>query len=207
MKDELIKWMQPFYQGSNLANKIELLSFNDKYSLFCVKGHSGYVGRISGSHYSPSEWFVFENLSPIINRSFGSLPNVLYSFEGRLTKEHKTKLKTDFDLTYDNSLKPKIVNEDNTYILAIDNDAFYGNRFTSPIYAVKLVKEEENAFITSANSSDKPIRINKNKNYWIKVKEEEIEAKKTELSAMIVEYSTAASKAEMLKRDIVNFLK
>ena len=205
---EINKWVDTFYQGSTTQGKVEVKTFNDKYTLCYIKGSTGYVGRISGSIYTPSEWFVVETLSKFERSGFASTPKILFSVEGRLTKEHKTKLKEDFDLTVvEKSKIDKVANEPDTYIIALDNDAFWGRGFRGVIMCYKLVKEEDNAYITYSKGQDKNVRINKNKYYTVKVKESEKDVVLSELNAWVKDYNIKSSELDTIRTNITNKFK
>lgn len=105
-------WVNTFYQGSTTHGRVEVRAFNDKYTLCYIKGHTGYTTRIGGSVYTASEWFVVETLAKVENSMFTQRPKTLFSVDGRLTKEHKEKLKQDYDLTLiEQAKKDKIEND------------------------------------------------------------------------------------------------
>lgn len=203
---EIKKWVDTFYQGSNTQGNVEVKAFNEKYTLCYIKGSTGYVGRISGSSYSPSEWLVFETLAKTERGMFGSTPKPLFRFEGRLTKEYKSKLKKDFDLTLlEVPKKEKIVNNADTYIIAIDDDAFWSRGFSSAIICSKLIKEEENIyFIEGINQN---VRLNKNKYKTLKVTEAEKDAKLSEISSMIKDYQSKLIALDNVKYSICDKFK
>jgi len=203
---EIKKWVDTFYQGSNTQGNVEVKAFNEKYTLCYIKGHSGYVGRISGSLYSPSEWLVFETLAKTERGVFGSAPKSLFRFEGRLTKEHKSKLKQDFNLTLlEVPKKEKIINDSDIYIIAINDDAFWSRGFNSAIMCYKLLKEEESVYIIKGTNQN--IRLNKNKYKTLKVTEAEKDAKLSEISLMIKDYQSKLNVLDNLKYSICDKFK
>ena len=202
--ENLKKWVRSFLPGTSDEGKVEIKAYNDKYTLCRIKGSTGYVGRISPSVYTPTEWFVVENFSELIVQAGGRSPRKLFSIDGRLTKEHQTELKEKFDLVLlPSESKPKFQNASDTYILAIKEDAFWGHSFSGPIYCNKLVKEEESAFITVDETGEK-VRINKNKFRTLKVSEQEKEAKLSELHNDIQSYRKLAGELYNTKVKIVN---
>ena len=206
--EDLKKWVDTFYQGSTTQGKVEVKAFNDKYTLCYIKGYTGYTTRMGGNVYSASEWFVVETLAKLERGMFGSAPKCLFRFDGRLTKEHKAKLKADFDLIVIETPKTdKVVNEPDTYIIALDNDAFWGIRFSGVIMCYKLVKEEENAYITYSKGDNKNVRINKNKNYTVKVKESEKDAVLSELNLLVKDYHNKSSELLNIRSNITNKFK
>jgi hypothetical protein len=205
---EIKKWVDTFYQGSTTQGKVEINTFNDKYTLCYIKGHSGYTGRISGSVYSSSEWFVVETLAKNERGVFGFAPKRLFTIEGRLTKEHKTKIKQDYDLTViETAKKDKVVNDPDTYIIALHNDAFWGRGFSSVIMCYKLVKEEDYTYITFSKGDNKNVRINKNKYYTVKVKESEKDAVLSELSELVKDYNIKSSELDTIRTNITSKFK
>lgn len=202
---EIQKWVDTFYQGSTTQGKVEVKAFNDKYTLCYIKGHTGYTTRMGGNVYSSSEWFVVETLAKIERGVFGCTPKTLFRVDGRITKEHKEKLKTDFDLILSYApKKDKIINEPNTYIIALDNDAFWGRGFRSVIMCYKLVKEEDNAYITYSKGQDKNIRINKNKHFTVKVNESDKDTVLSELNTLIKDYNIKSSELDTIRTGITN---
>jgi hypothetical protein len=201
---EIQKWVDTFYAGSTTQGKVEVRAFNEKYTLCYIKGHSGYTGRMSGNIYSASEWFVVETFAKTERGMFGSAPVALFRTDGRLTKEHKDKLKQDYDLTLiEQPKKAKAVNDNDIYILALDNDAFWGGSFSATIVCYKLIKEEDNAYITFSKGDNRNVRINKNKNYTAKVKEADKDAKLKEMYALVEEYAKHSSALYDTKQRIV----
>ena len=205
--EELKKWVRTFLPGTSDEGKVEIKAYNDKYTLCRLKGSTGYVGRISPSLYTPTEWFIVENFSKLTVQAGGRRPPVLFSLEGRLTKEHQAEIKEKFDLVLmPNENKAKFQNSPDTYILAISDDAFWGHSFSGPIYCNKLVKEEETAFITVDVNGEK-VRINKNKFMTLKVSEKEKDTKFSELLANIGIYRNLSGELYSKKMDIINSFK
>jgi hypothetical protein len=205
---EIQKWVDTFFSGSNTQGKVEVRAFNDKYTLCYIKGSTGYIGRISGSVYSASEWFVVETFAEREMGVFGSVPKRLFRIDGRLTKEHKEKLKQDYNLTLiEQPKKSKIVNDSDTYIIALDNDAFWGGGLSGSTVCYKLIKEEDNAYITFSNGYNKNVRINKNKYFTIKIKENDKDEKLKEISELIAKYVNLSSELYDAKKSIIQCFK
>jgi hypothetical protein len=201
---QIQNWVDTFYAGSTTQGKVEVRAFNDKFTLCYIKGSTGYTTRMGGSVYSASEWFVVETLAKTERGVFGSVPKQLFRIDGRLTKEHKEKLKQEYNLTLiEQPKKDKVVNEPDIYIIALDNDAFWGASYSGTLMCYKLVKEEENAYITYSKGQDKNVRINKNKNFTVKVKEAEKDAKLKEISEWIGQYVQLASTLYQTKQEII----
>lgn len=89
------------------------------------------------------------------------------------------------------------------YIIALDNDAFWGASFMGTLMCFKLVKEDENYYITYSKGQDKNIRINKNKYFTVKVKEAEKDAKLKEMNEWIGQYKQTASALYDTKQEIL----
>jgi hypothetical protein len=205
--ENLKKWVKDFLSGTSDEGRVEIKAYNDKYTLCRLKGSTGYVGRISPNVYTPTEWFVVENFSKNEVQAFGRMPRKILSIDGRLTKAHQAELKEKFDLVLlpdDN--KKKFANAADTYILAISDDAFWGHSFSGPIYCTKLIKEEENAFIT-VNDAGEKVRINKNKFNTLKVSQEEKEAKFSKLVNNIQAYQKLSGEMFNKKMEIIDSLK
>ena len=201
---DIQKWVDTFYQGSNVNGRVEIRAFNDKYTLCYIKGHTGYTTRMGGNVYSPSEWFVVETLSKCEHNTFGTRPNILFRFEGRLTKEIKQKLKADFDLEVEQTKKEKIIVEPDTFIIGLERDSFWGGMFIGQLICYRLIKEEDGAYITFSKSQNKYVRINKNKYLTFKVKEIEKDVKLAEMKQLFKDYSTKLSEANEIKSNIIS---
>lgn len=201
MKEDLLKWIKKFYSGSSRAGKVELKAFNEKYCLCYLKGSTGYVGRISGNSYSGSEWYVFENFSELDN--MWRLPQSLFHHEGRLTKEHKEDIAVNFDLEAPKQKRVKSKRYDDSYLIAIDNDAFWCGNFTSKIYCQKIVKEEETKFTTFSTAQNKNVTFNKGKYRYIVANIDEMDEVLKEVSEGIKEYKQLSSELYSKKQEIL----
>jgi hypothetical protein len=201
MKEDLLKWIKQFYSGSDKVGKVELKAFNEKYCLCYLKGSAGYVSRVSGNSYSASEWYVFENFSEL--DSMWRLPRSLFHCEGRLTKEHKENIIVNFDLEVPKQKRVKSKRYEDSYLIAIDNDAFWCGGFNSKIYCQKIVKEEENKFTTFSNSENKNVTFNKGKYRYIVANIDEMDEVLKEVSEGIKEYKQLSSELYSKKQEIL----
>lgn len=192
MSQELEQWVKKFYSGSDQAGKVELKAFNDKYSLCYLKGSTGYVGRISGNAYSPSEWFVVENFSEL-DRMWRK-PTSLFHHEGRLTLEQKEDIAIRFDLEVPKQKRKEVLKPTDKWLIAIEHGAFWGGDFRSPIYYQRIIKEEDNKFTTFSVNQDKNITFNKNKYYYIIVDIDDLEETLKSIQNLVDDYKQTAIK-------------
>ena len=206
MEQELKNWVKTFYGGCEKAGKVKLVSFNDKYSLCYLKGSTGYVGRMSGNKYSPSEWYVFENLANL-DRNYFKIPKPLFSHEGRLTKEMKEDILIRFDLEFPKTERKKHKTFDDIYLVAIDKYAFWGRGFSSPIFCQKLIKKEDNKYITFSISKNKNVTFNTSKYHCTEVDSENREEFCNNLSKLVSEYRKISSALNDKQNEILNVFK
>ncbi len=207
MEEQLKLWIKDFYRGSNLHGKCELKAFNDTYSLIHIKGYTGYVGRMSGSSYSPQEWFVCENLAPNSRESmFGATPKQLFYCTGRLTKENKALLKEQFNLEYIPETN-KSEKFDGEWLIYFDNDAFWGTGFSANVFCLKILSKKDNVFIVQSKTSDKKITVNTHKNYFKIVSESEKDEAVKDLKDLVEKFKETTELYNTQKANIITFIK
>jgi hypothetical protein len=203
MSQELEQWVKKFYSGCEKAGKVELKAFNDKYSLCYLKGSTGYVGRMSGNIYCPSEWFVVENFAEL-DRMWNK-PASLFHHEGRLTAEQKEEIAVRFDLEVPKQKRKESIKPVDKWLIAIEHGAFWGGDFTSPIYYQRIIKEEDNKFTTFSVNRNQNVTFNKNKYYYIVVDIDDLEGTLKNIQNLVVDYKQISSKLRERQTEILGW--
>ena len=205
MKEQLEKWVKDFYSGSDNAGKVELKAFNEKYSLCYLKGATGYVGRMSGNLYSPSEWFVVENFAEV-DRMWCK-PKNLFHQEGRLTKEDKENIIIRFNLEVPKQQRKKSISHEDKYLIAIEQGAFWAGYFSSSVYCQKIIKEDDSKFTTFSTKLNKNVTFNKNKYYYTIVDEDKTKDVLGNISKLISDYKQLSSEIQDKKTEVLKIFK
>lgn len=203
MSQELKQWVKKFYSGSDQAGKVELKAFNNKYSLCYLKGSTGYVNRISGNSYSPSEWFVVENFSEL-DRMWRKPESLFYS-QGSLTTEQKEEIAVRFDLEVPKQKRKEVIKHLDKWLVAIEKDAFWGGDFRSPIYYQKIIKEEDSKFTTFSVSKDQNVTFNKNKYYYTIVDIDDLEGVLKNIHNLATDYKQISSKLRERRTELLGW--
>lgn len=206
MEAQLKLWIKEFYRGCNLHGKCELKAFNDTYSLIHIDGYTGYIGRISGSSYSQQEWFVCKNLAGNSrNSSLGTIPDMLFHTEGRLTKEHKILLKGQFNLEYIPNPN-KAEKFDGEWLVYFDNDVFWSTGFNACVYCHKILTRKNNVYTVLSKTSDAKITVNPNKNYCKIVSNSDKDDVLKELKILVDKFKAITEIYNKQKRDILEYI-
>lgn len=147
-EQEVRVWARCVYGSTTYSHKMRFITHNDKYVLMQKPPSTEYIGRMSGSVYSESEWMLVP---------FDCGKEVSYSPEkvsvfykiGKLTKEDKEKLEKEFGIVIPKKEKNNKIKEDK-WVVIFDSTHFgFGSFYENDVVIAKLLKEDSKTVIAS----------------------------------------------------------
>jgi hypothetical protein len=127
-EEEARKFANLIYRGTTYSHKMKFVAFNDKYVLVQKPPSTEYVGRVSGSVYSESEWYLvgYDANKSTISHSPSEV--AAFSKVGKLSIEDKQLLKEKFGIEIPKKERNKRIAEEEYVIMFDPNDYWQGYR-------------------------------------------------------------------------------
>lgn len=204
LQTKISNWARLVYSGTTYGKSTELLVYNDKYALFHKKPSTEYVGRMTGSVYGEAIYFVLNLFQKDVSHIREKM--CLYYKEGRLLREDKEKLETEFNLFIPKKDTIKKLTED-IWVVVLNNstNGFY-EFFESDLQIHKLVRKTANSIEVDVNEVKRSYSRTKYSIKEFTVEEEAVKAF-LHIKTMMEEYNDLINRKRQKLKDINNIFK
>ena len=143
-EEEIRKFAREVYGSTTYSHKMKLIAYNDDYILMQKPPSTEYIGRMSPSVYSASEWFLIPFMESTQDLRYRPQSESVFYKEGKLSKEDKELLKTTF------------------WVILYKQNEFWGTYQKGFFKFYKLLKETDTSIVIQENTGNERT-LSKNK--------------------------------------------